>query len=99
MIKIIGREREIEELMRLYHKKQAQLVAVYGRRRVGKTYLVRELFKNHFAFYHTGVSPLELEESNLLEAQLFYQQACDKRTDAFADHQIKLLEYRHSVGQ
>lgn len=70
MSAIIGREREIEELMRLYRKEQAQLVAVYGRRRVGKTYLVRELFKNHFSFYHTGVSPLELVESNLLDAQL-----------------------------
>ncbi len=70
MSDIIGRERETEELMRLFNKKQAQLVALYGRRRVGKTYLVRELFKDRFAFYHTGVSPLELEEANLLEAQL-----------------------------
>lgn len=70
MSDIIGREREKEELTRIYHKRQAQLVALYGRRRVGKTYLVRELFKDRFAFYHTGVSPLELEETNLLEAQL-----------------------------
>ena len=70
MSDIIGRERETEELMRLFNKKQAQLVALYGRRRVGKTYLVSELFKDRFAFYHTGVSPLELEEANLLEAQL-----------------------------
>lgn len=70
MSDIIGRERETEELMRLFHKRQAQLVALYGRRRVGKTYLVRELFKDRFAFYHTGVSPLEIEEANLLEAQL-----------------------------
>ena len=32
------------------------LVAVYGRRRVGKTYLVRETFGNHFTFYHTGLA-------------------------------------------
>ena len=70
MSDIIGRERETEELLRLFNKRQAQLVALYGRRRVGKTYLVRELFKDRFAFYHTGVSPLELEEANLLEAQL-----------------------------
>ena len=42
---IIGRRQETEELMNIYHRQQAQLVAVYGRRRVGKTYLVRELFK------------------------------------------------------
>lgn len=70
MSDIIGRKQQIEELMSLFRKKQSQLVAVYGRRRVGKTYLVRELFKEHFAFYHTGISPLELEGTNLLEAQL-----------------------------
>ena len=70
MSDIIGRKQQIEELISLFRKKQSQLVAVYGRRRVGKTYLVRELLKEHFAFYHTGVSPLELDGTNLLEAQL-----------------------------
>lgn len=67
---IIGRNQETQELMRAYNRKQSQLVAVYGRRRVGKTYLVRELFKEEFAFYHTGVSPVELKDENLLEVQL-----------------------------
>lgn len=67
---IIGRDKEKAELMRLYNKSQAQLVAVYGRRRVGKTYLVRELFNEQLAFYHTGVSPSEFSESSLLELQL-----------------------------
>ena len=31
-------------------------VAVYGRRRVGKTYLIRETFNNRFTFYHTGLA-------------------------------------------
>ena len=70
MSTIIGRKREIDELLTVYRRKQAQLVAVFGRRRVGKTYLVRELFKEHFAFHHTGVSPLELTQANLLDAQL-----------------------------
>ena len=67
---IVGRNQETEELMRAYRRKQSQLVAVYGRRRVGKTYLVRELFKEEFAFYHTGVSPVELKDENLQEVQL-----------------------------
>lgn len=45
-------------------------------------------------FYNAGTSKM----SDLLEAQMLYQQACDKRTDAFADYQNKLLEYRQSVG-
>jgi len=51
---IIGREREIEELLKYLHSNKAELVAVYGRRRVGKTFLVREVFKNKFFFYCTG---------------------------------------------
>ena len=45
--------------------------------------------------YKAGISRI----SDLLEAQLLYQQACDKRTDAFADYQNKQLEYRQSLGQ
>ena len=37
--------------------------------------------------------------SDLLEAQLLYQQSLDRRTDAYADYQNKLLEYRHATGQ
>lgn len=46
-------------------------------------------------YYNAGTSKM----TDLLQAQLLYQQACDKHTDAFADYQNKLLEYRHSIGQ
>lgn len=39
---IIGREKEIAELNELYHSDKSEFVAVYGRRRVGKTFLVDE---------------------------------------------------------
>ena len=40
MAVIIGRKQEQKELSRLYHSDEAEMVVVYGRRRVGKTYLV-----------------------------------------------------------
>ena len=46
-------------------------------------------------YYRAGTSRM----SDLLEAQLLYQQSLDKHTDAFADYQNKLLEYRQSIGQ
>ena len=46
-------------------------------------------------YYRAGPSKM----SDLLEAQLLYQQALDRRIDAFADYQNKLLDYRQSVGQ
>ena len=36
---MIGRKKQIEELENLYNSKKSELIAVYGRRRVGKTYL------------------------------------------------------------
>ena len=52
---MIGRTKEIEDLNRLYESDESEFVAVYGRRRVGKTYLVRETFADRFAFHHTGL--------------------------------------------
>ena len=46
-------------------------------------------------YYKAGTSKM----SDLLEAQLLYQQSLDKHTDAYADLQNKLLEYRQATGQ
>ena len=46
-------------------------------------------------YYRAGTSRM----SDLLEAQLLYQQTRDKHTDAYADYQNKLLEYKHAIGQ
>ncbi len=53
---IIGREKEQRELLGLLEKEESQFCAVYGRRRVGKTYLIRETFNYQFCFQHTGVA-------------------------------------------
>ena len=45
-------------------------------------------------YYNAGTTKM----SDLLEAQLLYQQSLDKKTDAFADYQNKLLEYRQASG-
>ena len=50
----------LEELNRIYNSNRAQLVAVYGRRRIGKTYLVDEAFKGRITFRHAGLSPIEV---------------------------------------
>ncbi len=70
MATIIGRQREVDLLRAIYRRDEAQLVAVYGRRRVGKTFLIREMFAGEFAFYHTGISPVGLNRTNMLSAQL-----------------------------
>lgn len=52
--KIIGRTKECERLQDCLDNDNAQLIIVYGRRRVGKTYLINQFFENNFAFKLTG---------------------------------------------
>jgi AAA+ ATPase superfamily predicted ATPase len=55
MEEIIGREEEIIRLKEIKNKKEASLVAVYGRRRIGKTYLIRNYFRQELLFEITGL--------------------------------------------
>ncbi|MFN0203311.1 MAG: AAA family ATPase [Bacteroidia bacterium] len=55
-MKLIGREREIGKLKKLMNSTQSEFLAVYGRRRVGKTFLIRAYFENRFDFYLTGLA-------------------------------------------
>ena len=52
---IIGRDAEIEKLGALAQSPRSEFLALFGRRRVGKTFLVNQVFKNQFAFKMTGV--------------------------------------------
>ena len=71
MSTIIGRKQEIGELERLYNSDRPEFVAVYGRRRVGKTFLIKQALKGKFTFQHTGVSPINQEdEKNRMKVQL-----------------------------
>lgn len=55
-IMMIGREQEQEWLHKAYNEDESKFVAVYGRRRVGKTFLIRECFEDKFVFQHSGVA-------------------------------------------
>lgn len=72
-MQIIGRKREIKELNRLKESNQAEFVAVYGRRRVGKTWLVRNYFNDQFTFYATGIA----RGNRLEQLQNFYKSICE----------------------
>lgn len=55
-MQLVGREKEQKELIRLKESSQAEFVVLYGRRRVGKTFLVRSFFDDKFSFYCTGIA-------------------------------------------
>ena len=53
---LTGRSNELITLQKLHKSKASSFVAVYGRRRVGKTFLIRHAFENQFAFTLTGAA-------------------------------------------
>jgi uncharacterized protein len=59
MAKIIGRKEEIALLQSIQSEEKSAFVAVYGRRRVGKTFLIRTLYEGQFTFYMTGIANVE----------------------------------------
>lgn len=52
---IIGREYELDVMKHLYEKDDAVLMAIYGRRRVGKTFLVKCFLNEQYDFFYTGM--------------------------------------------
>ena len=53
---LIGRKLEHDILYNTISSDLSEFVAVYGRRRVGKTFLVRETFDYKFTFQHSGMA-------------------------------------------
>lgn len=66
-MKIAGRKKEIALLQSLFDEEESSFVAVYGRRRIGKTYLIREVYKDDMVFECSGV----LEDEMSFQLQNF----------------------------
>jgi AAA+ ATPase superfamily predicted ATPase len=62
MSKIVGRLREQAILKEVFENKKSELIAIYGRRRIGKTYLVREFYKQSIVFEVTGLFGASLQD-------------------------------------
>ena len=81
MEKLIGREKEKAILEEALTSNSSEMVAVIGRRRVGKTFLIRSVYNGQIDLEFTGVQNAELEE----QLDNFYfslQQFSDKKLEA-----------------
>ena len=59
---MVGRQSEIILLEKRFKSENADFVALFGRRRVGKTYLVRSVFKDRITFQLTGLANATLSQ-------------------------------------
>jgi len=66
---LIGRENELQIMEQMMLREEAQLIAVYGRRRVGKTYLVKRFFNEHYDFSFVG----NYKTSTSIQLKLFQE--------------------------
>lgn len=57
---IVGRKNDLATLEELYNSDKSHFVAVYGRRRVGKTFLIRSAFEGRITFQVTGLSNTQM---------------------------------------
>ena len=53
-MEIAGRQEEVALLQSLLEKRKSSFVAVYGRRRIGKTYLIRQVYQENMFFECSG---------------------------------------------
>lgn len=79
---LIGRTQERKELLEAANSDYSKFVAVYGRRRVGKTFLIRETFDYKFTFQHTGLARGKMKDQ-LLGFHASLQNASGKKYAQF----------------
>lgn len=67
---IIGRDNEIAELQRLYRSKKSEFIAIFGRRRIGKSFLINEFFRNKISFSAVGTYLKGSDKDNVSYRQI-----------------------------
>lgn len=72
--RIIGRTEELEILQESLYSEESEFIAIYGRRRVGKTFLVNRAFNGGFTFQYTGLE----HKSNSQQLEAFYKALLDQ---------------------
>jgi uncharacterized protein len=58
----VGRKKEQEVLQKALQSNEAEMVSVIGRRRIGKTFLIKTIYQEHIVFELTGVKDSPVEE-------------------------------------
>jgi AAA+ ATPase superfamily predicted ATPase len=58
----INREHEVSIMRGLIKSEKSQFLALYGRRRIGKTYLIEKVYEQEMVFHFTGIKDATIEE-------------------------------------
>ena len=102
---IVGRVKEQELLREYIDSNRAEFIAIYGRRRIGKTFLVKQFFDEQFDFYVTGIYDKSKREQlanfnrQLNKYSGAYYPVVDNWFDAFAQlrHYLERIQDKHRI--
>jgi len=92
-IELVGRDHEVGMLKSALNSHKSELIAVYGRRRVGKTFLIRQVYKYHIKFEFSGV----LRSSSKKQLENFHFKLSEKRVNF--DTPKSWIEAFHQLSQ
>ena len=99
MDNIVGRIEEIQRLTDYVNSGKAEFLAVYGRRRVGKTFLIKQFFKEKFTFYFSGAENAD-KHSQLVNFTVALNKYSGKEfppVDSWQEAFVQLEQYLQSV--
>ncbi|GHV45883.1 hypothetical protein FACS1894180_8670 [Bacteroidia bacterium] len=96
---IIGRYAEIQQLTNFLSSDKAEFLVVYGRRRVGKTFLIKQFFNQKFTFYFSGAENADRQEQlfNFATALKEYSGKQYPLVDSWQKAFVQLKEYLQNV--
>lgn len=99
--KIVGREYEQKLIQRYYDSPKSEMVAVYGRRRIGKTFLVKQCFDEQFDFWFTGMyeMPRSVQLSQFRKELERYSQSPIKLPKNWFEAFDLLGQYLYNTGK
>ena len=96
----IGREKEQRQLKEYLSSDQSEFIAVYGRRRVGKTFLIQQVIGNNYAFYVAGMNNVSMRIQLKNFMQGMRKNGEDIHTaDTWLDAFIALEDYLDSLSE
>lgn len=99
----IGRERELQELNRLFESDRFEFAVIYGRRRVGKTALITQFIRDKDAIYFMGVESSSKQNlENLSKSIIEYSSGIEAYTSflsfqAALEYVFKLAETKRLI--
>lgn len=98
---IVGRKTEKAELDKIFHSAKAEFLAVCGRRRVGKTFLIKEFFEKELVLSVSGISKANTQKQikNFYSTLKLYDSSLTEKPNDWLDAFNLLIKYLISLPQ